>query len=354
MEKKQNHFESIKKKDDMFILVAKFFNSFLEKNFKNLNLKLKAADLICLKYFLKINLRLISTNKLKYIIKCNYDKLVTEFDQETKDLLLKFLSFLVFLINIHDKNINLIYNINKHESLHSLFLLGKKFFLDDFFDDEKYLFFLKFITSLSLITFDTQMIINSNNSNNVFIKNKEIPSNIQENLNILSVNLEKNNFYNNLEINKLVSGSNNLKKSFESYEENLCDKNSEFKKIKNLNNLSQNFTDNLTAIGESCQLINSFQLSRSNLNQSKNFGNNYNMSNFIRKGKTIKDFSLFCLVTLSISTLHKDEKFYLFKTKDKINSLISNILSFFDEIIFSNKINSMKLSMMFDVNLKSF
>ena len=100
MEKKQNHFESIKKKDDMFILVAKFFNSFLEKNFKNLNLKLKAADLICLKYFLKINLRLISTNKLKYIIKCNYDKLVTEFDQETKDLLLKFLSFLVFLINI--------------------------------------------------------------------------------------------------------------------------------------------------------------------------------------------------------------------------------------------------------------
>jgi len=173
---------------------------------------------------------------------------------------------------------------------------------------------------------------------------------------------------------------------------NLFDNQSESEKdldiINNLNKINPLFksTDNITNILEGPEKINLFN---NNFKYHKsldnkfynsidfNYGNNFNnldnqhinpdnilkkssdkiinpnlnsFNFFLRKGKTIKDFNLFWLAITSFTSLTKEEKF-LNKKTDETNNILNEILNFYSEIIFSNKINTMKLSLFNDVSI---
>jgi len=165
MENKIKTNERINKQKITIKSLVIFFNNYIERNFKNFLLSIKTSDFKNLNYFLELNVRLLSTNKLKYIIALDHSNLASDFSDDLKNCLFKFLMFHVFLINIQFKDLTFLMNLNKQDVIRNYISLINKFYFQNFFDVEKYIKFLKILTSLSLFSFDSKNILNNLNSN---------------------------------------------------------------------------------------------------------------------------------------------------------------------------------------------
>lgn len=159
--------EKIRKQDLIIMSLIKFFNNFIEKNFPKFSISIKQNDFKYLIYFLELNVKLLSTNKIKYIISIEHTIIISESNKEFKENLFKFLLFFIFLINIHNKSFNFFLNLNKYESIQAYASLIRKLYQENLFDADSFLKFLKFMVSLSLFTFDTNNILNNTNSQQI-------------------------------------------------------------------------------------------------------------------------------------------------------------------------------------------
>lgn len=217
MDNKLNAKEKLKMKDKILLGIVKFFNNFNENFFQNPNLKIRQSELDYFREFIDCNFPLITTYKLKYLISTKHSHLASEFDQELKNKLFKFSLYLIFFLNLQDENFKLINNINKYEIIRLLVLLNKKFYCENFFDEEKIFFMLKFITCLSLIKLDASMFFNSELVKSNFHKHKNTCSKRKLKLKAADAPnrliIEEKDKLNNLSLNKLnrISKSNNNK-----------------------------------------------------------------------------------------------------------------------------------------------
>ncbi len=156
--------EKFRKEDTLIITIIKFFNNLIEKILKTTNTIIRHNEIRYLNFFLELNVKLMSTNKLRCIVINDHSKFVESADKELKDLLFKFLIFIIFLLNMQDRKINKNFSFNKDENLKSYILLFKKLYFENYFDDEKLIAFFKYICSLALFKFDANIISNTFNS----------------------------------------------------------------------------------------------------------------------------------------------------------------------------------------------
>ncbi len=168
--------ERMEKHDYKIKSLVLFFNNFIERNFKKFALNIGQNDLKYLIYFLELNLKLLSTNKVKYLLTTDHSQIASESDKEFKANLIKFIIFLIFLINIHNKNFNYHSILNKYDNIQIYVSLGRKFYLENLIDSDSYIRFLKIIASLSLFSFDNNIwnITNTQYLNNLYKKSKNL------------------------------------------------------------------------------------------------------------------------------------------------------------------------------------
>jgi hypothetical protein len=169
MEINTRKYEKMKKQDMTIKSLVIFFNNFIEKNFKDHFLDVRPNEINYLVYFLELNVKLLSTNKIKYIISIDHSQIASESDFEFKENLFKFLIFFIFLINIHNKSFNCLLNLNKYGNIQTYASMIRKFYVENLIESNSYLKFLKIIGSLSLFSFDTNKIFY--NSNSIYLNN---------------------------------------------------------------------------------------------------------------------------------------------------------------------------------------